>query len=210
MESVELIERIEILFEKLGYWLIFVTSFIESSPFGWATPGGLVLATGGFFSKDGGLSIGLVILSGFLGTWSMLIVSYYLGQKSGMAIARKLKQETKARKALSLLEKHGGIILTTSLTSNVTRFWLSYVAGSKEFDKTRFVLLSSMASITWVVLWATTGFIAGGERSDLERLLPKLGVFSWVLFAIAIGTLYWSSKREYEELSKDQGTIKGK
>jgi membrane protein DedA with SNARE-associated domain len=129
----------------------------------------------------------------------MLLTGYLTGRRSGMFIARKLHQEKRAERAKQIFSKHGGVILTTSLTSNVTRFWISYVAGMKKVNFGKFCFYSSVASVTWVAVWSTAGYVVGGERYNLEKMIVRLGVFSWVLLLVALGTIFWSSRKEYED-----------
>lgn len=204
MEGLEALAITESIFERGGYLLIFLTSFVESSPFGWLTPGGLVLAIGGFFSGGGHLRLFYVILYGFLGTWLTQLLGYKLGQRYGMRIAKALNQEKNAERANRILQKQGAIVMTTTLTSNITRFWVSYVAGTKRYDQLKFIQYSGIASISWVLVWAVAGFLAGGERGNLEKLLPRLGMFSWILLLLTIVGIIWASKKEYEEFEKGE------
>jgi len=199
MEMVEMINQLEGLFEKWGYGIVFLVSAVESSPFGWLTPGGHVLATAGFFAYSGELTLLKVIVVGIAGTWTTLCLGYALGRKSGSELARRLGQEKRVTRVKGVLKRKGWIVMTASLTSNVTRFWISYVAGMQEFKVSRFMFYSGLASATWVMIWSVVGFLAGGERGNLEKLLPRLGVFAWGLFLLAVLTVFWATKREYEE-----------
>ena len=62
MNSVGIILQLEEIYNSMGYVLVFLGSLIETSPVGFMIPGGLIVATGGFFSYVNNLSlVGIVI-----------------------------------------------------------------------------------------------------------------------------------------------------
>lgn len=197
MEATIIIQKLEMFYRLYGYVLIFVGSFVEISPFGWIVPGGTLLSLGGFFSYGENLSLGLTIFSGWAGAWIALIASYSFGRHTGDYLIKKLNQEKIADKAKLLLQRHGGTILTTSMLSNLTRFWVAYVAGSQRYPLINFLFYSGVASLAWSSLFIVAGYLVGSGRTKLETTLAKLGVLSWVLFVIAAFVLYLTIKKEF-------------
>lgn len=199
----EILQGIETLYSKFGYIIIFLGSFIESSPVGWITPGNYILAAGGFFANgDGPLSLTNVIIAGTAGSWSMLLVGYYLGLKSGDWIIKVTNQKKNADRAKQLLKHHGTIILSTSLMANVTRFWVSFASGSQSYNFLKFFFYSGIASLTWVSLWSTIGFIAGNQKQNLRSTVTQFGILTWVFLVIALGTIYYFGKREQKQFEE--------
>lgn len=203
MEIAQLIDGIEKIYLSYGYQLIFVSSLIEISPIGWAIPGGLVLALGGFYAYSGGLPLLGVLVSGFLGTLTTFLIAYFLGKKTGYKVARRWGQEENAKKARRLLEKHGPVILTTSLMAGLTRFWVAYIAGAQKYHFLRYLFYSSAASLTWVSLLVSVGYLTGTERSLLESWLGRLGILSWILVIVALFIIYWKAKKEFDEFKEE-------
>jgi membrane protein DedA with SNARE-associated domain len=204
MDLTELISTIEILFASYGYLIVFLASFIEISPLGWAIPGGLVLSVAGFFAYGEKLTLFSILLAGWMGSWLTFLLAYYLGDKTGLKLAKKLKQEKNAQKARYLLEKHGAVILTTSMLASLTRFWIAYVAGSQKYNKFRFLFYSGAASLTWSSLMIVVGYLAGAEREQLEYGLARLGIISWLLLFVALGVIYWKTRKEFDEYKKGE------
>lgn len=190
---------LEVLYHDYGYILVFISNFIETSPLGWLIPGGILVALGGFFAYNGSLSLGWVLLSSSLGMIATFLTAYYLGHKTGMKIAKRFNQEKNAARAEKLLENHGGVILTTSLLANLTRFWISYVAGIKKYNLKLFIFYASIASLTWNALLITVGYLAGAEREKLESSVAQLGILAWVLLFIALGVIYWKVDTEFKK-----------
>ena len=126
MELSQLINKIELIYGSWGYLLVFLSSFIETTPMGWAIPGGTIVAIGGFFSYGNNPSflVGTLIF-GALGMLLTFLLAYYAGLKTGLYFIKKFHQEKNAKRAELLLKHHGPTILTTSLLANLTRFWVS-------------------------------------------------------------------------------------
>lgn len=198
MDLVYYIETLGTVFHTHGYWIIFLGSLIESTPLGWVIPGGVILALGGFYSYSESLSLVVTLVSGFLGMFVSFIIAYFFGKKSGNYLIKKFHQEDYADKAKHLLTKHGPKILTTSMLANITRFWMAYIAGARDYNFYKFTFYASIASLTWVSLVVTAGFLAGSQKGNLEFYLAKIGVVGFILFLIALGTVIYFIKKEFK------------
>lgn len=204
MDFLSLVQKTQIFFEQYGYITIFISSFIEITPLGWAVPGGVILALAGFFANtDKQLNLVYIILSGTLGGWLTLILSYLLGRRTGMWLVIKLHQEKTAAFARGMLKKHGGAILTTSMMANLTRFWVAYAAGMEKYGVLRFVAYSFIASLGWTSIMTFLGYLAGYERGNIERLARSIGAAAWVFLLLAVIILARSIKHEYQHFKKD-------
>jgi len=197
MDTVELIEKIGFFYREWGYFLVFISSFIEITPLGWSIPGGVILAVGGFFAYDTGLSLLGIILFGWFGAWFTLVLSYYLGATTGYALLKRFNKEKSLDRAKKLLNNHGAVILTTSLLANLTRFWVAYLSGIQKYNFYKFLFYSGTASLTWVCLMVFVGYLAGSERGDLETALSRLGILSWVILLTALYIIYKKSKDDF-------------
>jgi len=204
MDVQEIIILLEKLYLNSGYLLIFFATLIESTPFGFAIPGGLIVALGGFYSFNGPLTLIGVIVSGWLGMLSTFLIAYLLGKSTGMSLAKKLHQEKNAAKANTLLKNHGPAILTTSLLANLLRFWVAYVAGSHKYPFLKFLFFINIASLTWVSLLTVVGYIAGSGRGEIETGLARLGILAWGLLALSLFIIYKTSKVEFEKFQEDK------
>ncbi|KKR70947.1 MAG: hypothetical protein UU12_C0012G0003 [Candidatus Woesebacteria bacterium GW2011_GWA2_40_7b] len=204
MDFLSLIDKTQWFFENYGYITIFLASFVEITPFGWAVPGGVILALAGFFANtDKQLNLISIILSGAFGGWLTLLLAYYLGKKTQMWLVVKLHQERTAAFAKNLLQKHGGIILTTSMMANLTRFWVAYVAGVDKYNFWGFIKFSFVASLGWSSIMTIIGYVAGFERGNIEGLLKNIGSAAWILLLMAFAVLFKSIKHEYKHFKRD-------
>lgn len=195
-----LITKLESFYLQYGYLAVFFSAFVETSPLGWAIPGGLILAGGGFYAYGGNISLLGILLSSWTGTWLTFLLAYALGNKTGLSLVKKLRQEKNVQKARLLLKRHGGTILTTSLMANLTRFWVAYVAGLQKYSPPRFLFYSGAASLTWSSLMVVVGYLAGSERENLETGLASLGVLAWVFVFLALFVAYKKVKKEFKQV----------
>lgn len=205
MDTVKLIDNIGLIYSSWGVLLIFLSSLVETTPLGWAIPGGTLVALGGFYAYGNSPAtlIG-VILAGWLGMLTTFVLAYYIGFKTEMELAKIMRQEKNVEKAKKLLRNHGPVILTTSLLANLTRFWVAYIAGVEHYNFARFTFYAGIASLTWSSLMATVGFFAGSERQNLEKGLANLGLLAWGLLLLAVGVIYWKSKQEFNEFAEEK------
>jgi membrane protein DedA with SNARE-associated domain len=200
----EIFNIISLLFERFGYPIIFAGSLIEITPLGWAVPGGAILAIAGYLANgNADMPVVPIIICGTLGAWAAFILAYFLGRKTGMWLVNKLHQEKNAAFAKTLLRNNGGIILTTSMMANLTRFWVSYIAGVEKYDFIKFNLYAFVSSLTWVSLMTILGYLAGYEKQNLKALTGSIGILAWILLIIAAAVLYRSIKKEHYHFKKD-------
>jgi membrane-associated protein len=202
MGTLEIIRALEAIYISYGYSIVFLGSFIEITPMGWSIPGGALLAAGGFFAYSGKLSLLGVLIFSWFGAWLTFIITYLLGAKVGYSLVGKLKQEENAEKAKALLEKHGGVILTTSMMANLLRFWTAFVAGAENYNFFKFLFYSAAASLTWSSLMVVVGYLAGSERVQLESAMARLGVGSWILLFLVGLAIYLKTRREFKHFKK--------
>ena len=202
MKIIDIILELEYMYLNYGYLIVFLSSFIEISPMGWAIPGGTLLAVGGYFAYGNRVTLLIVLIFGWAGAFLTFLLAYFLGRQTGYQLAIKLKQEKNAIYAKELLNKHGGVILTTSMLSNLTRFWVAYIAGKEQYNFLRFLFYSGIASLAWSSLFIIIGYFAGSERAILENGLTRLGVLAWVLFLIAGFIIYLKAKKEFKLMKK--------
>lgn len=205
MDLIQVLDVLGNIFEKLGYPIIFFGSLIEITPLGWAIPGGAILVIAGYLSNGGqNLSLLPIIIWGTMGTWIAFLLAYLLGNKSGMWLVNKLHQQKNARFAKHVLKRNGAMILTTSMMANLTRFWISYIAGVEKYNLLKFNLYAFVASLSWVSMLVMVGHFAGFEKENLRLVLKNVGIFAWIFLIVAIIILYKVIKHEYKHFIDDE------
>jgi len=196
------------MFDGYGLLIVFLGSLIEITPFGWAIPGGVILVIAGYLANGSNtLNLITIIVVGTFGAWSAFILAYLLGDKTGMWFVKKLHQEKNADFAKKMLKNNGPAILTTSMLANLTRFWISYIAGVEKYNLFKFNLYAFVASLTWVSLMTFLGFIAGFEKENLSKIVSSIGILAWILLIVAAIVIAKSIKHEYKHFKEDKPHI---
>lgn len=203
MQVTDIINAIEDLYLAYGLPVIFFTSLLEITPFGWAIPGGSLLALAGFFAYGRPYYLVATIIFGWFGAWTTFIMTYLLGAGAANKLNIKLKHNKKAMQAKLLLKRHGPAILTTAMMSGFTRFWVAFAAGTQKYKFRKFIFYSGVASLTWTSLMVVVGYLAGSERGKLETGIASLGIISWAFFFILIGVIYLKIRKDFEELQNE-------
>lgn len=184
MDTQTILKLSENLFINWGYPLVLVSSFIETTPFGFLIPGSLIVSAGGYYSYSTPLNIGAIIMFGSLGMLTTFMIAYYLGYKTGYSVVKLFNQQKNSDRAKKLLENHGAVILTTALMANTTRFWVAYISGAQKYSFKKFLFYAIVSSISWNAFLASVGYFAGTERFAIEKGLAGVGIFSYVLVII--------------------------
>ena len=60
------------------------------------------------------------------------------------------------------------------MMANLTRFWISYIAGVERYNLIRFNLYAFVASLSWVLLMVLLGYFAGFEKESLRNIMATL------------------------------------
>lgn len=203
MQVTDVLALIEKLYLTYGLPVIFFTSLLEITPLGWAIPGGTLLGLAGFFAYGRPYYLVASIVFGWFGAWTTFIVAYLLGAGAANKFNVKLKHNKKTDHAKLLLKKHGPVILTTSMMSGITRFWVAFAAGTQKYKFRRYIFYSGAASLTWTSLMVMVGYLAGSERGRLETHVASLGIISWILFFALISIVYLKIRKEFKEIQNE-------
>ncbi|EKE06379.1 MAG: DedA [uncultured bacterium] len=205
MDLLQILDLLATLFEQWGYPVIFLGSLIEITPLGWAVPGGAILLIAGYLSNGNpNIPLASTIVWGTLGTWIAFLSAYFLGNKTGMWLVNKLHQQKNAAFAKRVLRNNGAAILTTSMMANLTRFWISYIAGVEKYSLLKFNIYAFIASLSWVSMIVFLGYFAGFEKENLRILVRNLGILAWVFLLIAAIVIYRAIKHEYRHFKDDE------
>ncbi|MBI5412243.1 LssY C-terminal domain-containing protein [Candidatus Peregrinibacteria bacterium] len=175
-------------FHGLGYWALFLVSFIESLAFiGFLVPGtALVLLLISFLVSQEIMNIPLLI--GFAAAGAILgdSVSFYLGAKGGRFFKTKgrgLKKEF-LEKGRRFLNRHGNKSILLARFIGPLRPIIPFAAGFLKMDAGEFLFWNISSGIFWAIIFVSLGFFFGQTWRVIEAWGSRAGIFLIVLFLL--------------------------
>lgn len=169
----------------LGYFLIFLSVFIESGvvlglilPL----PGFSLLFTAGVFSASGKLSLLGVMGVGIVGAIGGYIVGYFTGKFYGDKLFSDKNSRfftaDQARATKGFMKKHGPLTLVIGRFLPFIHTAAPILAGFARMPFYKFMVLNVLGGIAWVVIATLLGYFLGKVVPDAEK---------WVIpFVIAL------------------------
>ncbi len=179
------------LFQTLGYYIVFVSGFLESLPVaGFIIPGQTIVVIGGFFAKRKAVAFLLMLAFAAVGAILGDVVSYYLGKKYGESFLRKhggkfFVKESLIESTKKLVREHTGKALFFGRLNGVTRSLAPFIAGTSGIETSTFLFYCTSGCFAWATIFVSVGYIFG---RSFEVAAPVIGKFI-ILATLIVGAL---------------------
>jgi len=168
-------------------------------------PTGAFLFAAGIFVATGGLEYDIITVCSLLILASVLgnLTGYWFGWKAGPLLYKRKDTKFYKKKhlttAASFYEKYGWMALTLGLYLPIIRTFAPIVAGIVKLNFRRFLLLTFIGSIVWIVSFVLTGYFIG----SVPALKPGLNYFILAfILIVTIPLIIWVSK-ELRKMRKE-------
>lgn len=196
----------ETLIQYGGLLLIFMIVFGTTGLFFcFFIPTGAFLFTAGIYTATGTLPYNIVVVCSVLILASVFgnITGYWFGKKTGPILYKRedsrFFKKQHLTTAKSFYEKYGWLALTLGLYLPVIRTFSPIVSGIIKLDFRRFVLLTILGSVLWILCFTLAGYAIG----KIPALKPWLSYFViGFLVLVTIPLIIWVSK-EFKRLKKE-------
>ena len=187
----EIVQFIAQIFKQYGYFIVFVTSFLESLiVIGFILPGGFIVLLSGYFARVDNLSIFVV---GFMAFWGMFlgdIINYGLGRAGLLGFIQGRKRFRRLvdihNSGKKFLESYGIAAIIYSHVLGYTRSIVCFSAGLVDFPFRKYLISSFVASTIWAVLFVGLGYFVASSTEGLEDLGIKITIIAWILLFVFI------------------------
>lgn len=168
-------------------------------------PVGALLFTAGLLVASGGLQYDIFTVCSLLVLASVLgnLTGYWFGWKAGPMLYRK--KDTRFYKkqhlttAATFYNKYGWMALTLGLYLPIVRTFAPIVAGIVRLNLRRFIFLTIMGSIAWILSFVLAGYFIGSSPTLKPWL--KYIVIGFVL-AVCVPLLIWVG-RELRKMRRE-------
>jgi membrane protein DedA with SNARE-associated domain len=187
----------EILLEKFGYLAVFVGTFLE---------GEAILVLAGFFAERKYLSLPIVILVGFLGSYVGHLFWFWLGRTRGIKILKRFpKLERHFAKGIRLFERWGAPTIIISQYLYGLRITCAIVVGISRMSLLKFLVLQAISCLSWAVVISLLGYYFGAAVETVLGRAENVEKYGLVVLA-AIGLAVWLYHRRKD---KEEAQLEG-
>ena len=170
------------LLDSYGYLAIAVGTFLE---------GETVVVLAGFAAHRGFLSLSLVILAAFMGTFLGDQLYFHLGRRKGEAILRRrVTWAGKVERVQSMIERHNVLILLSFRFLYGLRTVSPFVIGMSNVPARRYLVLNLIGAAIWAVGVGCFAYYLGEAAEVVLGQLHRyeLGIFAAIA---AVGSMVW-------------------
>lgn len=184
--------------ESLGYFGIFIMTFIESTFI--PIPAEITLIPAGYLVQKGEMSGLLVLLVSTLGTLGGALANYYIAYFFGrLLFVDKGKyfflNQSKLNKIEQFFAKHGAISVFTGRFLPGVKHFISFPAGLAKMNLKFFALYTSLGGAIWCAILIIFGYIIGENEHLIKKYLKQLNFIFIILVSILIIYYIWKKRQ---------------
>jgi membrane protein DedA with SNARE-associated domain len=176
------------------YGYLAVGGFIALEDFGVPVPGETILIAAAVYAGAGRLNIIAVAVIAFLGAVIGDNIGYAVGFFGGRALVLRFGRYvglTSARldKAEGFFGRYGGAIVAGARFIEGLRQVNGIVAGTSRMPWPRFAAFNALGAALWVGVWASVGYLAGGNIIATYNTVSRYLLYLLIALAVAAAAL---------------------
>jgi membrane protein DedA with SNARE-associated domain len=176
----------------MGYPGIFLLMAMESSVI--PIPSEVVMPPAGYLAQQGKMNIGLVILSGTLGSLVGAYANYFVARWLGRPLVIKYGRyvwitEEHFNKVEAFFLSHGEISTFIGRLLPVIRHLISIPAGIARMNHWRFSLYTTVGAAIWVSILSWIGYFIGQNQALIMEYSHE-AVLAVVVFSVVLSGIY--------------------
>jgi membrane-associated protein len=204
----QLLEWLRPFFDTFGYVIVSAAMFFESAAFtGIFVPGDVILAIGGVYAAEGGLSLTAVIacgaVFGVLGTSA----GYLLGRRYGNALLRRApflrRFEHRLIQVQASVAEHAGKTIVLGRFVTGAAVFVPFVAGSSGVRPRTFFAYAIPTMVVWATGLALLGYLVGNNVGTIDRIISRIGLAGLGVAVLLVGFWIWRHRRAPEDTEED-------
>ena len=188
--------------ESLGYFGIFIMTFIESTFI--PIPAEITLIPAGYLVHKGEMNFILVVLISTIGTLGGSAVNYYIAYFFGRKLfANKGKyffmNESKLKKIEKFFANHGAISVFTGRFLPGVKHFISFPAGLAKMDIKAFCLYTLAGGAIWCTVLISLGYLIGENELLIKKYLKQVNFIFLFFVSVLVGYYVWKKKAKKEK-----------
>lgn len=184
--------------ESLGYFGIFIMTFIESTFI--PIPSEITLIPAGYLVQKGQMSGLVVLLVSIAGTLGGALANYYIAYFFGrLLFVDKGKyfflNPSKLKKIEQFFAEHGAISVFTGRFLPGVKHFISFPAGLAKMNLKLFALYTALGGAIWCTILITLGYIIGENEHLIKKYLKQLNLIFIILVSVLVIYYIWKKRQ---------------
>jgi membrane protein DedA with SNARE-associated domain len=170
--------------EHYGYLAVAVLVLLDNAAL--PVPGQTVLILAAVYAGAGRLSLAGVVVVAVVAAFLGDCLGYWLGRSGGRALVHRWGRFVgltgeRLERAEGFFTRNGGRVVLGARFIDGLRQTNGIIAGTTGMPWRRFLLWNALGAIAWVGVWATVGYLAGGNIDEIYRQALRYQLY--LLFA---------------------------
>jgi membrane protein DedA with SNARE-associated domain len=204
-------DSVHSLFDKYGYWVIFLGTLVENTLLlGLIVPGLIVVVLAGIAAQDGAMSFPLATALGILGTVIGDTISYFMGRFGWARFGHMGSLREFSERVREPILRKGAMFVLLYHFAGYTRVVGPAGAGLLRMPYRRWAPADYTGAALWVTTYMCIGYALGLAGLTLDSTDRWFRVLEWALLAVFMVWGYFmfqAGQRAFQQhiASKDDG-----
>jgi membrane protein DedA with SNARE-associated domain len=173
-------------FASYGLAVIVVAIYCEGC--GIPLPGETVLLAGGFFARQGSLSLGWVLVAAFLAAVAGDNTGYWIGRRGGRSLVKRHGRwvgltAQRLESIEGFFNRHGAKTILLARFLSGVRAFAPLFSGISRIPWRRFAAVDAAACLLWATAVGLVGYLFGESWGRIEHWIGRAGLSLLVLVA---------------------------
>lgn len=180
--------------ESLGYFGVFIMTFIESTFI--PIPAEITLIPAGYLVHKGEMNGILVLLVSTIGTLAGSTANYYIAYFFGRRLFTKkgkyfFMNQSKLEKIEKFFASHGAISVFTGRFLPGIKHFISFPAGLAKMDIKSFCVYTLLGGAIWCAILISLGYLIGENEFLIKKYLKQVNFVLLILVSAIIAYYIW-------------------
>ncbi len=201
-------------FNHGGYYILFLTTFLETALFfGFVVPGESIVVISGLLASKGVLDLKNVLLAASVGAILGDQAGYILGREIGQKIVLKYGQKVFFKKEKEYLleterffERHGGKAVFLGRFAAWLRAMSPFVAGISRMRYSKFLFFNVAGGLLWAAVYSLLGYFVGNSWQEIRRFMGRAGFFALITVVVAT-SIWWLLHKKKHKIREKLGLV---
>lgn len=174
--------------QQYGYYAVFLFACIE---------GEIAVLTAGFLCHRGLMSLNLVIICAFLGTFLTEQCLFFIGRIYGTKILKKYpKAAKKSKKIIEFLQKYDAAFIFGSRFIYGIRNFSPIAIGMANIHPIKFSTFNIPAAFIWSIVIAGAGYLFSDALETAKEHMQFVEILALAILCVVLGIFLFKKRKK--------------